>query len=62
MLPYSLLALAAVTAMIFPLGSAAAAAVDVTVTPLQPTVARGENVLVRVTLSNTSPTAQHLLR
>lgn len=40
----------------------AGAAVDVTVTPLQPTVARGDDVQVRVTLSNTSGTVQHLLR
>jgi len=62
MLTYPFLSIVALTAMTFPLASAAATPVDVSVTPLQPTVARGENVLVRVTLSNTSPTAQHLLR
>lgn len=53
--------LAAAAALFLPL-TAVAAAVDVNVIPLQPTVGRGDNVLVRVTLSNTSGTAQHLLR
>ena len=40
----------------------AAAAVNVTVTPLQPTVARGDDVVVRVTLSNQTGKVEHLLR
>lgn len=48
-------------AVLVPL-TAAAAVIDVNVTPLQPTVSRGDDVVVRVTLSNTSATAQHLLR
>ena len=39
-----------------------AAAVDVTLTPLQPSVARGDDVVVRVLLSNTSGKVEHLLR
>jgi peptidyl-Lys metalloendopeptidase len=44
------------------LSAGAMANVEVTLTPLQPTVGRGDNVLVRVTLTNASGTAQHLLR
>ena len=36
--------------------------VEVVLTPLQSTVGRGDNVLVRVTLTNTAATATHLLR
>ena len=44
------------------LSAGAMANVEVTLTPLQPTVGRGDNVLVRVTLTNASGTAQRLLR
>jgi len=40
----------------------AGAVVEVTVTPLKPSVGRGDDVVVRVTLSNSSSTVQHLLR
>jgi len=42
--------------------SAAHAQVNVTLSPAQPAVGRGDNVLVSVTLTNTSDTIQHLLR
>jgi len=42
--------------------SAAHAQVNVTLRPAQPAVGRGDNVLVSVTLTNTSDTVQHLLR
>jgi peptidyl-Lys metalloendopeptidase len=42
--------------------STAYAQVNVTLSPAQPTVGRGDNVLVTVTLTNTSNTVQHLLR
>jgi len=41
---------------------AAQAQVIVTLNPAQPAVGRGDNVLVTVTLTNTSGTVQHLLR
>ena len=44
------------------ISAGAAANVEVAVTPLQPTVARDHDVLVRVVLTNTSATVQHLLR
>ena len=44
------------------ISASAVAAVEVAVTPLQPTVDRGGDVFVRVVMSNTSATAQHLLR
>lgn len=40
----------------------AAAAIDITLMPLKTSSARGDDVLVRVTLSNTSGTPQYLLR
>lgn len=53
-----------ILAVILFLASAGAAwaSVDVTLNPVQPTVGRGDDVLVRVTLTNTSGTIQHLLR
>ena len=42
--------------------ASALANIEVVLTPLQPTVGRGGNVLVRVVLTNTSATVQHLLR
>lgn len=42
--------------------SASAADISVTLLPLQPTISRGDDVLVGVTLTNTSNTAQQLLR
>lgn len=53
---------ATVAALILCACHTACAAIDVVLTPLQPTVGRGDNVLVRVTLSNTSGTPQQLLR
>lgn len=44
------------------IAASAAANVEVAVTPLQPTVDRGDDVLVRVVMTNTSATVQHLLR
>jgi len=44
------------------ISASAVAAIEVAVTPLQPTVDRGDDVFVRVVMSNTSATAQHLLR
>lgn len=41
---------------------AARASVDVTLSPVQPTVGRGDDVFVRVVLTNTSGAVQHLLR
>jgi peptidyl-Lys metalloendopeptidase len=49
-------------AFAFAFAGAASATVNVTLTPVQPSVGRGDNVLVKVTLSNTSDQAQHLLR
>lgn len=57
-----LLPQAAVAALVLSCSAFAAAAVDVTVAPVKPTVERGDDVLVRVTLTNSSSTAQHLLR
>lgn len=42
--------------------ASALANVEVALTTLQPTVGRGDNVLVRVVLTNTSASATHLLR
>jgi len=42
--------------------ASALADVEVALTTLQPTVGRGDNVLVRVVLTNTSASATHLLR
>lgn len=58
----SLLPRAAVAALVLTVAGAAHASVNVTLSPVQPAVGRGDNVLVRVTLTNTSGTAQHLLR
>lgn len=44
------------------MSASAVATVAVTLTPLQPTVDRGGDVLVRVVMTNTSAIAQHLLR
>jgi len=44
------------------IAGAAHAQINVTLSPAQPTIGRGDNVLVRVTLTNTSGTVQHLLR
>ena len=52
----------AVLFLVLSLSPVAAATVEVTLTPLQPTVERGHDVMVRVTLINASGTAQHLLR
>jgi len=46
----------------FALASPASASVTVTLTPLQTTIKRGEDVLVRVTLTNTAAGAQYVLR
>ena len=62
MSPHPLLPSAAATALVLALSSSPAAAVDVTVTPVKPTVERGDDVMVRVTLTNSSGAAQHLLR
>jgi peptidyl-Lys metalloendopeptidase len=60
--PPSLSARAAVAAIVLLVSSVAHAAVNVTLSPVQPTVGRGDNVLVRVTLTNTSTSPQHVLR
>lgn len=57
-----LLTQAALAALMLSCSAIAAAAVDVTVLPVKPTVERGDDVMVRVTLTNSSSTAQHLLR
>ncbi|WP_137172910.1 M35 family metallo-endopeptidase [Massilia sp. HP4] len=57
-----LLPRAALAAVVLSWSAIAAAAVDVTVAPEKPTVERGDDVMVRVTLTNSSSTAQHLLR
>lgn len=57
-----LLPQAAVAAFVLSCSTVAAAAVDVTVAPVKPTVERGDDVMVRVTLTNSSSTVQHLLR
>lgn len=44
------------------ISASAAANVEVAVTPLQPTVDRGDDVLVRVVMTNTSAQVAHLLR
>lgn len=51
-----------VAACILALAGPVAAAVTVTLAPLKPSSARGDDVLVRVTLTNTAGTAQDLLR
>jgi peptidyl-Lys metalloendopeptidase len=58
----SLSARGAIAGVVLIVSSAAHANVNVTLSPVQPTVGRGDNVLVRVTLANTSTTAQHVLR
>jgi len=62
--PLSLLSRSAAAAIVVALAAsgAAHASVTVTLTPLQAAVGRGDNVLVRVTLTNTAGTAVHLLR
>ena len=62
MCPHPILPSAAVAALVLSLTCSAAAAVDVTVTPVKPTVERGDDVMVRVTLTNSSGATQHLLR
>jgi len=59
---HSQLSRAAFAAVVLSCSAAAVAAVDVTVAPVKPTVERGDDVMVRVTLTNSSGTAQHLLR
>lgn len=59
---HPLLPQAAVAAFVLSCATVVAAAVDVTVAPVKPTVERGDDVMVRVTLTNSSSTVQHLLR
>ena len=62
MSPLSHLRQVALAGIVFSAAGAVSAAINVTLLPLQPTVGRGDNVLVRVALTNTSDTALHLLR
>lgn len=59
---HSQLSRAAFAAVVLSCSAAGVAAVDVTVAPVKPTVERGDDVMVRVTLTNSSGIAQHLLR
>ena len=52
----------AITVVGCTMSTSALAAIDVTLTPLQPSVSRGDDVMVRVTLTNSSGAVQHLLR
>jgi len=62
-MPRSTLLLQIATAVLgCAISASAAATVEVAVISLQPTVDRGADVLVRVVISNTSATAQHVLR
>lgn len=57
-----LLSRAAGAVALFAAAGAAHAQLNVTLNPAQPAFGRGDNVLMRVTLTNTSGTVQHLLR
>lgn len=62
MSPHPILPSAAVAALVLSLTCGGATAVEVTVTPVKPTVERGDDVMVRVTLTNTTGATAHLLR
>jgi peptidyl-Lys metalloendopeptidase len=62
MLRHAALALALLSSLALGAMPAAGAAVVVSLEPLRATVGRGDDVLVRVTLTNTAATAQHVLR
>lgn len=60
--PRAALCATALVAAAFALSTPALATVTVTLAPLQTTIKRGEDVLVRVTLTNTAAAVQYVLR